>query len=367
MIETPARDVIKALAVADLAPPARPLRIEEHSREAVLGAITRERLTGPAVAAWSAGALALTPTDLDELLTRHEDQLALDLRLEAALCDAVNALDGLGIPYRCLKGPTVAHLDYDAPELRSFGDVDILVPGAAFDEAVRVLGRLGYRRRFVEPRTGFDARFSKGACLEREDGVEVDLHRALAPGAYGMKLGRLDLFARPPRPFVIGATRIDGFSRELALVHACFHAALGDYPPRLVPLRDVAVLLRAGADESDVLSLLERTECLAVAKRAIDLVQLTLGIHLEGPLATRARAHVPTMLDRWAMRTYASERRSYAGQAALSFWVMPSARDRIAYARALAFPSHDYVRAREGGYARRAGRAARLASSWRPR
>ena len=85
---------------------------------------------------------------------------------------------------------------YADPALRSFGDVDILVGGADFDAAVGALAALGFRRRFVEPRPGFDARFSKGACLERADGLEIDLHRTLAPGPFGMLLGLTDLVGR---------------------------------------------------------------------------------------------------------------------------------------------------------------------------
>ena len=123
-----------------------------------------------------------------------------------------------------------------------------------FDRAIAALRALDFERRFIEPRHGFDARFSKGACLERADDLELDLHRTLAPGAFGLRLGGAELFAtraavssRSPRK------AIAGIDRELAFVHACFHAALGDFPPRLVPLRDVVELHEAGFDGSVVM------------------------------------------------------------------------------------------------------------------
>ncbi len=71
----------------------------------LLAAVSCERLTGLAVAAAQSGALGLSPALLDDLLGRHEDQLALDLRLERLLVETVAAFDESGIVYRALEGP----------------------------------------------------------------------------------------------------------------------------------------------------------------------------------------------------------------------------------------------------------------------
>lgn len=341
--------------------------VEPAHREQLLAGISRERITGHALAAVERGALELSAAETDALYERHEDQLALDLRLERLLVESAAALDAAHIPYRALKGPVLAHTLYRDPVLRSFGDVDILVPGPAFDAAIDALAPFGFHRRFVEPRAGFDSRFSKGACLERADGMELDLHRTLAPGAYGALLARSDLFKRPTQRFSIAGQAITGLDPELGFVHACFHAALGDDPPRLVPLRDVAELIAAGLDTAAVIDLVTAAGCVAVLQRALDLAVAELGVTLPPALAEWARGYGLTRLDRWALRSYAGGRRSYAGQAAVSLWVMPTFRDRVAFASALAFPSRDYVRAREKGYARRVSRSVHLAREWRPR
>jgi hypothetical protein len=333
---------------------------------AFLDAVGRERLTGLAIAALERGDLRLSAASGDELWVRHDDQLMLDLRLERLLVEAATILELAEIPYRALKGPVLAHTVYADPSFRSFGDIDLLVPDDMFDRAVATLRELEFERRFLEPRRGFDARFSKGACLERSDDLELDLHRTLAPGAFGVRVGGAALFARRPQCFDLAGKAITGIDRELAFVHACFHAALGDFPPRLVPLRDVVELHAAGFEASVVMEVIRSVRCESVLQRAVHLVDVELGIRLEGELPDRMRAYQPTRFDRWALRGYDRDR-SYAVQVAAALCALPSARDRAAYVAALAFPRRDYVRARERSYARRLNRGAHVLNGSRAR
>jgi hypothetical protein len=343
------------------------LYVEPSRVRELLSEISRERLTGLAVLAVAQGVLELSAADEDDLLERHEDQLALDLRLEQVLAEVAHTLASASIPYRALKGPALAHTLYADPALRSFGDVDVLVPTRDFDATIALLRPLGFHRRFVEPRAGFDSRFSKGACLEGADGLEVDLHRTLAPGPYGMLLARHDLFSRPARRFVLGGRSVDGLDRETAFVHACFHAALGDDPPRLTALRDIAEMLARGFDEHVVVEQVASTDCVAVLQRAFMLLRTDLGVPVVGDLAEWIAGYGLSRLDRAALRTYAGAGRSYAGQAVVSLWVMPTMRDRFAYAFALAFPNRDYLRARDETYTRRISRSVHIAGGRLPR
>lgn len=333
----------------------------------LLARVSEQRLTGLAIAAHHAGDLQLSSDSVDELFARHEGQLATDLRLERVLVETAAMFDRAGIAYRALKGPLLAHTDYEDPALRSFGDVDVLVRADDFGAAILTLELSAFERGFMEPRHGFDARFSKGACLLRADGIEVDLHRTLAPGAFGVMLARVGLLEHPPRRFWLGAHEIDGLDRELAFVHACFHAALGNHPPRLSPLRDIVQILRAGVASDAVIELATATHCESVFQRAIGLVAVVLGLELRGAIPDWANAYRPTRFDRWALQSYADADRSYAGQVATSLWALPSLGDRLAYVAALVFPTRDYVRARERGYARRLARGFRVIKDSRPR
>lgn len=341
--------------------------VERDDENALLEGISRERLTGLAAGMAERGTLELSTGAHDELSDRHEEQLALDLRLERALIDAASTLAAAGIPYRALKGPVLAHTVYGDPALRSFGDIDLLVPGECFDDAAAALRGLGFDRRFIEPRSGFDARFAKGACLERDDGVELDMHRTFAPGAFGVRLAHAELFARPARTFELGGRTIAGLDRELAFVHACFHAALGDNPARLVPVRDVVEISSIGFDECAVIELAASVRCGSVFQRAVALVRDELGIRLDGRFSEWTSSYRTTRFDRWALHGYVGEGRSYAGQVVASLAAMRSVRERASYAAALAFPSRDYLRARERTYASRLTRGMQIVGDARPR
>jgi hypothetical protein len=359
----PDRDVRDALAVVaatnlstrHVPLPPLPAEVEDD----FLRAVSRERLTGLTLAAAAAGILLLSDGATDDLIKRHEDQLALDLRLERLLLETTAALRRSGVTYRALKGPVLAHTVYSDPSLRSFGDIDVLVSPEQFDIAIHTLNELGFVRRFVEPRAGFDARFAKGACLEHADGLEVDLHRTLAPGAFGMRIAQHDLFAAPARNIDLGGVTISAVGREIAFMHACFHAALGDYPPRLVPIRDIVECHRAGIDEHAVIDVASSVHCEVVFQRAISLVDSVLQVQLDGTWARWARVYEPTAFDRWALRSYTTADRSYSRQLAASFCALTGFRERVSYVAALAFPSKTYVRAREGNYAARLTRGIR--------
>jgi hypothetical protein len=368
MAERTPREAVRAVAVWEVASQvADDVAVPAGHEDDFLEEVADQRLTGLAVAMAHEGALRLSARAHDALLGRHEAQLVLDLRLERALIEAAATLVDAGIPYRALKGPVLAHTVYRDPALRSFGDVDLLVPGPMFDRALQVLETLGYHRRFVEPRSGFDSRFSKGACLERTDSIELDMHRTLAPGAFGVRLGHAELMARPPKTFELGEHVIQGLDAELAFVHACFHAALGDHPPRLAPLRDIVEISATGYDAQAVIDLAVSSRCGSVFHFAIELLERELHVRLEGPLPAWARRHQPTRFDRWALAGYATADRSYARQVGASLGAMRSLRERFVYASALMFPSRDYLRARQRGYAQRMTDAVRVAHDSRVR
>ena len=161
-----------------LGPPlVRPLdaRLPDGVWTALLAHCRSQRVTGFLALAVREGALPTRPDQAKEADTAHREAMSTVLVLERLLLDTADLLTGEGIAVRALKGSSVAHLDYPAPELRSFGDVDLLVRSEQFDDAVAALGRAGHRRRFPQPRPGFDRRFSKGTSFVTDMGTEIDL------------------------------------------------------------------------------------------------------------------------------------------------------------------------------------------------
>ena len=144
-------------------------------------------------------------------------------------------------------------------------------------------------------------------------------------------------------------------------MHACFHAALGDHPPRLVPLRDVVELAAVGFDVGVVVEFATIVRCEPVFRRAVHLVDAELGVRLEGPLpdwAPRLPAHTLRSLGAPRLR----QRRPVLRRPGRRITVRHAHRSRSRLLRHRARVSHARLRARARGHvcpARGSGRASR--------
>jgi hypothetical protein len=361
-VNTAARSLLRGIAAyglgGALSPPGRPLDDATWSR--VLAEARRRRITGHFVHALEEGAFAATADQSAAAIRVHEAALGLDLCLEQLLVAAVSALDRAGIQSMVLKGPALAHTIYADASLRSFGDIDLLVPSTSYDAAVGVLREGGARRRFPELRPGFDRRFGKGACLETPQGLELDLHRTFAAGPFGLAVDCDALFTTRSR-FPLGGRTFAALDPEARFVHACFHAALGDAEPRLVALRDVAqILLHSDVDAGRVRDLCYGWRCGIVVERATRLAWEAFALSSAHEVTTWAWRCQPSKFERRSLRAYVGPHRSYARQAVAGLSAVRGIRGKAAYAGALFVANADHVRSRDGGYVRRFGRAVRL-------
>lgn len=209
------------------------------SGPSLVQALEAQGLTGLAELAVADGALSLSRADAVSLQRVHERTCRAAVRLEQALVDLAERLDDAGVAVRVLKGPALAHLAYPDPSLRPFGDIDVLIPPEQLEAARDLLASAGGRRRFPEPRAGYDRRFGKGFCVVVARGVEIDVHRTLCPGPFGLAIDPRALFV-DPEPFSLGGRRLEALAPPARFLHACYHAALGSARPRLLALRDVA-------------------------------------------------------------------------------------------------------------------------------
>jgi hypothetical protein len=324
----------------------------------LLATVEGERLTGLLLATIDDGALAVSDDQAAAARRLGLQEAHNVLRLEAALVRVTGRLDDLGVANRVLKGPLLAHLVYARPDLRPFRDIDLLVPGADIGRAVAMLERYGGERRFRTCRAGFDERFAKGVNVRSFDGLDVDLHRTLALGPYGLAFDPADLFATST-PFTIGDRRLLGLGEPELLVHAGYHAALGDWPPRLLPHRDVAELvLRAGADADRALALAVRWRGQAPLAQAVRRATTWFGLDRDLPLVRWAFAFRPSAWDERALSLY--RHGDSSALAAAGIVTLAGLRDRWDYARMLLLPDRDYLADREGGYRSRWRHAAQL-------
>lgn len=319
--------------------------LSEELWSAVLRAARTHRLTGSLRAAVDAGALPATEVQRLQARAVHASEMARVLSLENELVGVVDLLAGSDIDTRVLKGTAVAHLDYAQPALRSYIDLDVLVRPADFDRAVQVLVTAGFVRRLAEPRPGFDRRFDKGTTLVNS-GYEVDLHRTFVLGPWGM-LVDTDALWESGQELVVGGCSLCALSAPNRFLHACYHAALGDWPLRLGSLRDVAEMLRSA--QHDGTALMRRAYewgVEAVVAAAVVDTRRLLGLTGTSELRSWADRFVPNRREeaRLALHTHADK--TFSAQALATLGVIPHVRDKLAYVRALILPDAQYTAGR---------------------
>ncbi|MQA14198.1 MAG: hypothetical protein GEV09_08505 [Pseudonocardiaceae bacterium] len=318
--------------------------VTDDSWTALLSAARTHRLAGLLRAAIDQGAMPATEAQAQQARAAHRSVMVRVLSLERELIAVVDLLAASGIETRALKGSAVAHLDYPQPALRSFIDLDILVRAVDIDDAVRVLVAAGFVRTLAEPRPGFDRRFDKGTTLRSPAGYELDLHRTFVLGPWGV-LVDLDGIWDGGQEFTIGGRSIRALSQANRFLHACYHAALGDWPLRLASLRDVAETLRA-QDGEGLIRLAAGWGVEAVMAAAVADTHRLLGIAPTGGVASWAERYDPSRREEaWlALHTHAGK--TFAAQALATVPVIPRLRDKAAYLRALVLPDVRYTSGR---------------------
>lgn len=302
----------------------------------LLPAARSEKLVGVLAAAVEAGDVAVDDDGRTTVADVHHAAMGEVLLLEDVLLEAVEVLDRTGIGHRVLKGSALAHLVHADPSHRSFGDVDLLVDGRHLPAAVEALVAAGGERLQPALSREYDERFTKSVTLRWRRDTELDLHRTLAPGPYGLMIRTTDLRGET-RVLRLGGRALDTPSLELHLLHGALHVALGDVGARLGNLRDVALMAtRPDLDVDHVLGLARRWGCEAPVARGIAEAAMP-GI-------------APTPLLEWAMRyrigpdderllaAYDTRDRRFRRQALASLRVLPRWSDRVAYAKALGLP-----------------------------
>ncbi len=340
--------------VGDLAPvAAEPLGDGEFQELLLL--CESHRLLGALADAVETVRLPVTAAQRSRLGETYLVWLSHSVEVERLLGRVGECYERAGIPMRVLKGVALAHLVYADASSRVFADLDLLVPGSRFDEAVALArDELGGEQSMAELRPGFDREFGKDATL-KVGRVELDLHRTFVTGAFGLTIPLDDLFAGA-RPLQVGGQVLLALDSMTMLIHACYNVALGDLPVRLCALRDLLLLFaEPDVDLDRVVSLAQAWRGTAVIQRAAELAVETLSLPRTHPLWALAALPVPRR-ERWALRSYLSPARSYSRPLA-SLLVIPGVRARVRYVRALVRPSAAYLASRgwtEASHRRRA-------------
>lgn len=315
-------------------PGAAPLEVAlDHDQGRRLLADARaEKLVGLLDQAVAGGAVRVPDEVADEIGDAAVDVAAWCLLVERHLLQVHDQLGGAGIEHRFLKGATLAHRIEPHPALRTFVDVDVLVPGADIDRAMAVL--LGADHVAVQPefRRGHLARYGKSITLRSAPGVEVDLHRVLASGPYGLVRGPEPLWARPAAAVALGGRSVPCLDLVSAGVHACVHATTGART-HLATWRDVARLLPI-VDAEEVGGLADELQVGGCVTRAAARAGEVLGLAADRPGAALARRPIGRRDRRW-LDLYERRGGSFRHLALAGLGAVPGVGGKVAYARTL--------------------------------
>lgn len=298
------------------------------------------RMAG-AVAAAVMESGALAGTRWEQIADLEREWALHTLRAERTLLDVVATLDDAGIEHRVLKGSAFAHVHWPAPEMRVFGDADVLVRSEDMDAAVAAVLAVGGERLVPEVRRGFDRRFGKSVTMRSAERVEIDLHRMLVAGPHAFLVPENDLW-EAPLSFQVGGRSLLCLPAETALVHAAVHA-VASLAPRLPSLLDVAFV----AESAD----LGRTAEVAAQWKVRPLVR-EAGARLAGELGLAGQPVVD-----WAdgLGSSAEEDElfelfvgttSFRRTARATVPYIPRPVDRLRFLASLAWPSRAHRRAR---------------------
>jgi hypothetical protein len=325
-----------------------PLELDDERWASVAGALERWSLTGLALAAAEDGWLRISDDARADLVDRHRGQMMQALALERMLLRVGEAFQRGGIPFVVLKGPALAHSLYPDPSWRPFGDLDLLVRTPDWRAACSVLADLRFRRELPEPAPGFDERFGKAATHTGDGGLQLDLHRTLVVGPFGVWIRPDDLFDEVWE-FRLGGRTFLRLSDTALLLHAAVHASLGWVEPLPIPIRDVAQAALTGEVAREALGRLARRWHLsAVWEDAAAAAERQLGVALR-PAFGAAGVPAPSRRERRVLASYHSSR-AVGGVPLAMVRAVPGVRNKAAYVRSLVVPNRAFMAARaEGG------------------
>ena len=188
---------------------------------------TAKRLNGLLLSAIDSGDLPASEGQRAQAVEDQARAMSGALLLEDLLLRVTELFAVAGVASRALKGTAVAHLDYPSPDLRAYGDVDVLVRSDDFDRAAAALGEAGMQRVFQPPRPGWDKRYGKGAMFRCADGLEVDLHRTFCTPPVGLRIDLDDVWSGSDALWLAGQI-VEALPREVRLLNAAYSGAVSD-------------------------------------------------------------------------------------------------------------------------------------------
>ena len=261
-----------------------PASVDRAEAGDLIAEATAHKLIGLLDQAVADGAVLCDEVTAGEIGERAVEVAGWSVRLERHLLTVHELLLDHGLRHRFIKGSTIAHRFYSHPALRMSVDVDVLVPSAELEHALAVLAEDGHVRTQPDPYPGFSRVYGKSVTMRHSNGVEVDVHRVIADGPFGLRASADSLWERPDAWITLGGRAVPTLDPVAAFVHACVNAVASYDLVTLASLRDVVQVGTAVADQ--VPDVLEVADALCVQACLADAVaRATTAMAWDAPAA----------------------------------------------------------------------------------
>ena len=173
----------------------------------------------------------------------HATRTAAHMRVLADLDAVVASLSEGAVPFLVVKGPVLSEHLYPSPDLRTYEDLDLLIPPGSFERAVDALRASG--SVLLDQNWALTRADTRGQLhFQLPMGTLADVHWHLLNREnvrHGFSITTDDLFERS-REVVVGGRSVPTLDPVDTLLHVALHAALsgGD---RLIWLKDIERVL----------------------------------------------------------------------------------------------------------------------------
>lgn len=273
-----------------------------HRGEAgdLIAGASAHKLIGLLDQAVAEGAVLCDESTAGEIGDRAVEVAGWSVRLDRHLLTVHDLLRERGLRHRFVKGSTIAHRFYSHPALRMSVDVDVLVPAGELDHALAALAENGHVRTQPDPYPGFSRGYAKSVTMRHSNGVEVDVHRVIADGPFGLRASADSLWERPDAWMALGGSSVPTLDPVAAFVHACVNAVASYDLVALASLRDVVQVAMAVADQvPDVREVAEALCVQACLADAVARAATALAWDAPASIGGMARWSVSTRERQW--------------------------------------------------------------------
>ncbi len=241
----------------------------------------------------------LDPVELELLRLARQRAVQQHLITLRSLGTFAAAMASQEIPWVAFKGPVLASLLYGEPGLRTYHDLDVLVPQPRFADAIAALEGGGCEHLIHNWPAAMHFRASE--LTMAVGNVPVDVHWHLLYAWYERRSVALDPAAMLRRavPVRLGSIDAATLDAEDTVVHLALHAMRAG-AHRLVWMKDLERAITVGKPDLDVLRVRALESRLGpMVGVALARVQAVLGVDLpDGYVASLAGRTMPT-IDRF--------------------------------------------------------------------